>query len=285
MPQVTISMPVWRTPPELLHRAIRAVHAQTFTDWQLLVIGDGCAPAYPLDHELIADDRIKLVTLDVNRGRYYCDAVAFAATESPWFTIHDSDDHAEPDWLARMVDLGAWASADAVLAPQLVQRLGSGRPMLERIEPYRGFKRLQHHAHMAGLWSRRWLGELGGPHPGFRVGFDTFLTSLPYVVGKMAVAREPLYNRVKRHGSLTTSAETGMRSEHRRVAREALERMWLEVLRIRADMIDWPLPVVERLPRARHLIAQVLTGYPDADGYAELRESVDRDAKRITDLI
>lgn len=285
MPQVTISMPVWRTPPELLHRAIRAVQAQTFADWQLIVLGDGCTPAFPLDHELISDDRIKLAELDTNRGRYYCDAVAFAATDSRWFTIHDSDDMAEPRWLEYMVKLAEWSGADAVLAPQYVQRINAGAPILERVEPYRGWRRLHHHAHMAGLWSRKWLAEVGGPHPAFRVGFDTLLTSLPYIVGKLAVSREPLYNRIKRHGSLTTSSETGMRSEHRRIAREALERMWLEILRIREAMPEWPMPTIERVPHARHLIGQVLAAYPTPEAYAELQESVRRDAKRITDLI
>lgn len=272
---VTISMPVWNTPIELLRRAIDAVLAQTFTDWRLVIVGDGDGVGWP--SAATRDPRVSIFHLPERRGRYFADAVVFEATDSPWFTVHDSDDAARPHWLATMLDRAESRSADVVLTGQTVHRFG-GTVVEERVQPWgRGSRTLTHHAHMAGLWRRGWLAEVGGPHPAFRVGFDTLLTSLPFLAGRVVALDESLYDRFKRVQSLTTSPETGMRSSLRAQARADLIAMYDRVL------ADWHAGGSS--DELRYLIRDVLTEYPSHAAYAELRGQVEREAKRLRDVI
>lgn len=284
MPLVTISMPVWRTPRELLQRAIEAVRAQTFPDWRLVLLGDGepIGSLRPLFGDEVADDkRIVVAALPTNQGRYYADAVTFAATDSPWFAVHDSDDAAQPAWLERLLDLAYSDGADVALGAQTVYRF-NGQTVYEPVAEFdRGRHTLTHHSHMAGLWRRPWLAEIGGPHPAFRVGFDTLLTSLPHLTGRLITTSEALYDRHKRVQSLTTGIKTGMRSEYRTAVRQALCGLYAGVLTAHAHARQTGMG--ER--QLRYLINDVLSAYPDREAYAELREQVERDAKQLRDVI
>lgn len=276
-PTVTISMPVGPgMPQECLERAIAAVRAQTYRSWRLVVIGDG-APAMAGMWRAFADGDKRVVgyAYPENRGRYYADAVVFAATTSPFFTVHDADDEAAPEWLATMI--AACASADVALTSQHVRRL-NGRAAVESVSGFRGAHTLHHHAHMAGLWSRKWLDDVGGPHPAFRVGFDTLLTSLPFLLGMPAIINDPvLYRRHKRVMSLTTSVSTGMRSPMRLRARDDLIALYSRIL-------DGLRTVGGERDR-RAVVREVLAQYPTREAYAELRADVEREAKRLADLI
>lgn len=256
----------------LVDRAVAAVCAQTFDAWQLVVIGDGCSPpATPR-----GDPRIVRHLLPENHGRYYADAVVLAATRSEYFTVHDADDAADPRWLASMVE--AIGDRPAVLTSQNVIRL-NGAVLPEAVGGFRGHTTLHHHAHMAGLWRRSWLDAVGAPHPAFRVGFDTLLTSLPWLTHPEgpAIINDPvLYFRHKRPGSLTTSQATGMRSRARLLAREQLIALYASIL----DALREP-----DVTPPEDLIGQVLSGYPTHEQYGELMTGIEQHAKRLADIL
>lgn len=283
MSLVTISMPVGPgTPFELVKRAVDAVCAQTLKDWRLVVIGDGVAIPGGF-----TDSRIVRYTLPENRGRYFADAVVFAGTSSPYFTVHDADDAARPEWLRELYGLINRGSMDysAAYGAQVVHRIG-GAQVSDPVVRWRGVgdpPRLRHYCHMAQLFRRSWLEEIGGPHPAFRVGFDTLLTSLPFVSGHVGITDVALYDRFKRGGSLTTALETGMRSRLRRESAAMLAMLWRSV----CASIREGVPETPALHHhyARHLIRQVLTAYPNVEAYEAMSRDVADHGKRLRELI
>lgn len=223
-PQVTVSMP-YHGCPETVRRAVDAVLGQTHPGLLLVVVNDGDHDSPPWPHLADVDDpRLIRFDLPEQRGRYAADAVTLAACTTPLWTIHDADDEADPRWLQTMLAALGPVDADVVLTPQLVHQL-NGRTVVEPVTAW-GDGAYRHHAHMAGLWSTRWLRAIGGPHPGYRVGWDTMLTGAAMATGRALVLDEPLYTRHKRRGSLTTASATRPGSPARRATSARLRAMW-----------------------------------------------------------
>ncbi len=227
---VAVSMPYWRT-PSTIRRAVDAVLGQTHTDLRLYVVNDGdhVTPPWP---ELadITDPRLVRVELAENRGRYFCDAAVLAATQAPWFAIHDADDVASPYWLATLADACERNEWVAAFAPQFVVERG-----LTRLEPVASELipgvRLRHLAHHAAVYRTTTLRNTGGPHPSYRIGFDTLLVNLVALAGPIGVVGSPLYTRHIRAGSLATNPSTGRGSLARRQSRRDMEVLWVRARR------------------------------------------------------
>ncbi len=68
---------------QLLRRAVDSILAQTHRNLTLLVINDGNpTPLWPALAD-IDDARLVRFDMDTNRGRYFADGVAIAATDAP----------------------------------------------------------------------------------------------------------------------------------------------------------------------------------------------------------
>lgn len=204
---LTVSMPTWRTPPELVARAVACVLDQTHTDLTLVLIGDGVDPPRIPDY----DERLVVFRLDRNRGRYYADAVAAAACTSEWFTIHDDDDTSDPDRYERL--LAAAGDAD-VVAGAILDVAVDGRRRILRSNITPSPVRLNHFWHLSALYRAEAI--RGMIHPGFRVGYDSLLSSLLAWTCEVVRHPEPLYRRIQRDASLTRHPDTGIGSLYRR---------------------------------------------------------------------
>lgn len=222
--KVTVSVP-YHGCPDTVRRAVNAVLTQTHTDLLCVVVNDGdhATPPWPALAN-ITDPRLIRHDLADNHGRYHCDAVTLTMCDTPWWTIHDADDEADPRWLATMLETATRADADVVLTGQTVHHI-NGTTTIEPVLPLTDGA-YRHHAHMAGLWSTSFLRSIGGPHPAYRVGWDTMLTGAALALGAATVLPEPLYTRHRRYGSLTTARTTGMRSPLRRRTVQELRRLW-----------------------------------------------------------
>lgn len=221
---VTVSMPYWRT-PATLRTAVTAVLAQTYRDLRLVVVNDGDRQTRPW--ELLADitdPRLLRVDLPANRGRYFCDAAVLQACDTPWFAVHDSDDEATPVWLEWLIRAAADNGWDACVAPQTVVSV-DGVARLEPVGKLLPSRRLRHVAHHAAVYRTQALRDVAGPHPGFRIGYDTLLLNLLLMRHSVGEIDRPVYTRRIRPGSLTTSPDTGTGTQARRVARRELERL------------------------------------------------------------
>ena len=213
--EVFISMPYYNT-PETIDRAISSILAQSHENWRLSIIVDGCEPP-----EVPDDPRITVFQLEENRGCFYASALNLAICQSTWFTVHDSDDWSEPDRYETLLRLAK--GYDAVV-DGLVRYALNGRIK-------------QHQSTHTGLFKTEKL-RLCGPHPDFRVSWDTAMWKLFSVSNRTRFAKVYKYHAVKREASLTVSAEFGAHSEHRKRAHK--KRNSLVNRCLRAHPRRWP---------------------------------------------
>lgn len=223
---IAVALPYWRT-PDTVRAAVEAVLGQTYTDLRLYVVNDGdtVTPPWPLLSD-IRDPRLARVDLPVNRGRYFCDAAVLAAVDTPWFAIHDADDVADPDWLQELVTAAHTGGCSAAFAPQRVVELDGRLHIEPTAYVMEAVTRLRYIAHHAAVYRTADLRAVGGPHPAFRIGYDTLMVNLVALYGPVGVVDRPLYTRHIRPNSLTTHPATARGSTTRRTVRRDLERMW-----------------------------------------------------------
>ena len=84
MPVVSFLMSNYKTPPAYLRRALDSMLAQTFTDFEAVVINDGVKDeSYDVLREYAAkDDRIRLIENEENMG-----LMIFLLTVAEWGRI------------------------------------------------------------------------------------------------------------------------------------------------------------------------------------------------------
>lgn len=303
---VAVSMPYYQARYSV-RAAVEAVLGQTYRDLRLYLINDGdhAAPPWP---ELtdITDPRLIRVEMPANRGRYFADAVALTATDAPWFAVHDADDTAEPEWLETLVGACVENGWVAAFAPQYVNDV-NGRRLEPVAEPFRWTARLRQLAHHAGVYDTDVLREVGGPHPAYRIGYDTLLVNLVSHAGPIGAVARPLYTRNIRPGSLTTSPLTRRGSITRRTVRRELEKLWAAAqthgpgravrhsipVRLRVAVVEAAAAVrageTVRGPQQRELTVGVLSeAVWETDGWAldrhtaeELAAHLDRTRPRV----
>lgn len=195
---ITVSMPYFGT-PDLVDRAVRSVLGQTHRNIHLVVVGDGEEP--PLGH--IRDSRLSVYTLPENHGAYFCHQLTLMATPHAQWSPHDSDDWSDPEHLERLAAKGGTATVSGAIW----------------FHDRRGVVRHHKATYWIGLYGTKRLRSFGGFNPAERVGQDSLTLHMLRLSGKVARVTEPTYHRVKRIGSLTTAAETGMRSVLRKDVR------------------------------------------------------------------
>jgi hypothetical protein len=213
---LTVSIPVWNTPPELVTRALESVLANDAVS-RVIVTGDGASPGVAP-----TDRRVLVWATSRNMGRYFVDDVVSRACTTPFFTVHDADDWSDPG------RLDACVSADVDVAyTRRVTHMPSGKQVI----------RVPHHKPYGSLdvlWGCMAVYRTGLVrglyHPGFRVSWDALLDQMVY---RFADTREYVkgtdYHIGRRDGSLTQSEVTGLRTEYRREVGRVHRGMWREL--------------------------------------------------------
>lgn len=100
-------MPAFNAAP-FIGRAISSVQAQTFADWELVVVDDGSSDdtAAVVARQAGADSRIRLVVRDGNSGCAFIPRLeAVRAARAAIIAPLDADDTVPPDYLARLMAL------------------------------------------------------------------------------------------------------------------------------------------------------------------------------------
>lgn len=105
MPTVSIIMPAYNVAP-YVGAAIRSALAQTFTDFELIVVDDGSKDdTAEIVRELVREDeRVRLVQ-QANRGLAGARNTALRASRGEFLALLDSDDTWEPEFLAAQLAL------------------------------------------------------------------------------------------------------------------------------------------------------------------------------------
>lgn len=98
-PVVSVVMPTFNR-AHLVGRAIESVLAQTYQDFELLVIDDGSGDATAEAVQRYRDPRMRLVRLPTNRGLARARNAGIQAARGEWIAFLDDDDV----WLARRLE-------------------------------------------------------------------------------------------------------------------------------------------------------------------------------------
>lgn len=101
-PMVSAVMPTFNK-SEYLQQAIDSVLAQTFTDWELIIIDDGSTDNTADVLARCSDPRIRVHTLPENTGRSHARNVALQFARGRYIAICDSDDISAPTRFAEHV--------------------------------------------------------------------------------------------------------------------------------------------------------------------------------------
>lgn len=110
---ISIIMPTFNR-SATLGRAIDSVLAQTYPDWDLIIVDDGSTDDTQEVLARYADARVKVVRHPDNRGVAAAKNTGFDEIDGEWFTFLDSDDEMAPDALAVMMECATRTGANAI---------------------------------------------------------------------------------------------------------------------------------------------------------------------------
>lgn len=101
MPKVSIIVPVYKA-EKYLNRCIDSILAQTFTDWELLLIDDGSTDRSGdiCDEYAKKDTRIRVFHKE-NGGVSSARNLGLDSAQGEWVTFIDADDYILPDFLVQ----------------------------------------------------------------------------------------------------------------------------------------------------------------------------------------
>lgn len=104
MPRVSVMMPAYNA-AATLRLALASVLAQTFEDWECIVVDDGSHDATHEVAQSTRDERIKVIRLLGNRGRPFARGTALEASAGEYLCMLDADDWMYPERLAAQVQV------------------------------------------------------------------------------------------------------------------------------------------------------------------------------------
>lgn len=98
MSRISVVIPLYNKAATIL-RAVASVQAQTFTDWELVVVDDGSSDDGAARVEALQDARIRCIR-QANGGVAVARNAGLNAARSDWVALLDADDHWGPEHLA-----------------------------------------------------------------------------------------------------------------------------------------------------------------------------------------
>jgi succinoglycan biosynthesis protein ExoO len=131
VPTISVIMPAYKA-EAFVARAIASVQAQTFGDWELVVVNDASPDATAAVVEKLAatDTRIRLISHAANGGESVARNTGIDAARGEWVAILDADDAYVPTRLATMMAAARDdASLDAIADNQVLWDGVEGRTL------------------------------------------------------------------------------------------------------------------------------------------------------------
>ena len=135
MPGISIIVPVYQA-EKYLEKCIESVKRQTFQDWELLLIDDGCTDRSPriCDQYAAKDDRIRVFHKKKNAGVSEARNWGLREAKGDCIAFLDSDDGFEPKALETLWSLREQTEADTVGCAHL-NLLPDGSTTIEPLLP------------------------------------------------------------------------------------------------------------------------------------------------------
>lgn len=136
LPKISIIVPVYKAEP-YLHRCIDSILAQTFTDWELILVDDGSPDQSGIicDEYAKKDQRVKVIHKE-NGG--VSSARQRGLDESVGeYTIHaDPDDWVEPEMLDELYNKAKEEDADMVICDFICEYKSGGVIFKQQVDSY-----------------------------------------------------------------------------------------------------------------------------------------------------
>jgi len=250
-PAVSVVMPVYNT-EKYLAEAIESILAQTFTDFELIIVDDASQDGSAAISRSFAerDSRIRVIELAENGGHGAARNVGLAAASGEYFACQDSDDISLPQRFQKQVKL--LQARPEVGAVGVYTRLVSEdmQPIYERKPPVRHAEIMLDHflgflsapfTHATLMMRRNLVMEVNGFDETVRISPDCALLTKLLGRAKFANIAEFLY-LYRQHTSQITAEQNAERERETMLVRQVrLERIWG----------DPPTETVERLARVR----------------------------------
>ena len=123
-PACSVILPAYNREAEI-ERAIRSVLAQSFADFELIIVDDASSDATVAAALHVVDPRVSIYRLTVNGGAPRARNAGVARARGTWIAFQDSDD----EWRPTLLERHAGALSDASVGfsfCQLEQRYGAG---------------------------------------------------------------------------------------------------------------------------------------------------------------
>ena len=103
-PEVSVVLPVFNG-EDVIGRALRSIQAQTFTDFEIIVVDDGSTDRTADSVADLANDRLTLIKHACNRGAAAARNTGITAARGRRIAFLDSDDTWNQEKLARQIEL------------------------------------------------------------------------------------------------------------------------------------------------------------------------------------
>lgn len=166
-PKVSILMPTYNTPADVLRQAVDSVKAQIYENWELC-IGDDCSPD-PEVRELLdalaaSDARIKVVHAQVNGGVSSATNRALELATGEFVALMDHDDLLEKQAIYRIAEAVVAEDPDFVYSDEVIVAADGEQILGFAYRPQFSLEYLRSHPYIVHLIAFRatLLRELGG---------------------------------------------------------------------------------------------------------------------------
>lgn len=199
----------------LLKRMLDSIKCQTFTDYELVLINNGSTDgtAKICNEYKACDDRIRLITVDVNKGAANARNLGVDAASSEYILMVDDDDYCEPDMFLHLYTLATSENADIAITG-CVDEYGDGTiyPKYDYDEKYvwnrnegvsEFLKREKFHTAPATKLFRKRLFDGLRWTIGTRVDDIHFIYKLFVAADKVVAQGKPMYRFYKHSGNMT----------------------------------------------------------------------------------
>jgi glycosyltransferase involved in cell wall biosynthesis len=226
VPRITIHIPCYNY-GGFVSDAIESVLAQTFEDWEAIVVDDASTDGTPEVLAAQRDPRIRVVRHDRNVGNIATYNEAIRAARGEFFVILSADDRYRPRFVERVLDMFSQHPEAGIVYTNYERINGSGEvlpwrpPMPHRADGiFAEGPTLLERSYIAGCSAVarvRTLRDMGSYDARFPYTADTFLWRRIAAVAPFGYIHEPLYQyrAHESHMSLGPDRAHILETEHR----------------------------------------------------------------------
>jgi glycosyltransferase involved in cell wall biosynthesis len=195
IPRVSVLMTVYNAAP-FLKESIGSILAQTFSDWELVIVNDGSTDESASILSAYQDHRIRVFSFEKNIGRTPALRYGFDRARAEYIAVMDADDIAYPSRLARQADFLDQHSTVVMVAgwQELMgmdgQRKGGFEPPSTKQELYDCLGETNVLGHSTLMYRKKAVSAVGGYPSRYVVAQDFALILLLAQYGEIAVIGE-----------------------------------------------------------------------------------------------